>query len=129
MGRAGALAYLGKHDKAVAEALLVSAEKSLTGINLYNLACTFAVASAAARRDEKLSVSERNQRGDQYAVQAVSVLDRARAAGFFNVRAPVEWMKKDKDLDALRERADYKKLLTDVEAQTKSDNAGKSDRS
>jgi hypothetical protein len=38
-------------------------------------------------------------------------------------------MKKDKDLDALRERADYKKLLTDVEAQTKSDNAGKSDRS
>jgi serine/threonine protein kinase/tetratricopeptide (TPR) repeat protein len=116
-GLAGALAYLGKHERAATEAAKIVEEKSLGATNLYNLACALSVASAAARNDQKLSSSERDRLADQYAAQAVSTLNQADAAGFFAMRTPLEWMKKDKDLDTLRSRADYKKLLTEIEAR------------
>jgi serine/threonine-protein kinase len=119
LGRAGTLAYLGKHQEATGDAALVAEEKSLTGQNLYNLSCALSVASTAARKDEKLSSSERERRSDLYAARAVAVLARAHAAGFFIVRGPAEWMKKDKDLDPLRARTDFKQLLADIEAHLK----------
>jgi hypothetical protein len=45
----------------------------------------------------------------------MSALQQATRAGFHNV----EHMKKDKDLDPLRSRDDFKKLLADLEEQTR----------
>jgi hypothetical protein len=42
-------------------------------------------------------------------------LERARKAGYFNDAARVELMKQDSDLDFLRGRADYQKLLAELE--------------
>src|SRR5262249_30327628 len=74
LGRGSALACLGKHAEAAAEASLVYAEKSLTGINLYNLACTWAQAAAAADQDAMLPRPERDQLQEQYAGRAVAAL-------------------------------------------------------
>jgi eukaryotic-like serine/threonine-protein kinase len=50
--------------------------------------------------------------GAKQAELAMEWLKMAVAAGFKNV----EQMKKDRDLDALRDREDFKKLLAELEA-------------
>jgi hypothetical protein len=114
------LAHLGQHDQATAEATKVLLEKSLDGYNLYNLACIFTVSSAAAHKDVNLSSAERDKQSEQYAARAVNLLTRAQTAGLFALAANVQNLKKDKDLDPLRSRTDYKKLVAEIESQLKS---------
>ena len=49
---------------------------------------------------------------DADADRAIAWLRKAIAAGYTNV----DHMKTDRDLDALRDRADFKKLLADLQA-------------
>ena len=46
------------------------------------------------------------------------MLGKARKAGYFKEATDVEHLKKDSDLDSLRSRDDYKKLVADLEAKT-----------
>jgi tetratricopeptide (TPR) repeat protein/tRNA A-37 threonylcarbamoyl transferase component Bud32 len=103
--RALSLARAGDHVRAVAEANAVAESKGVTGGTLYDLACVCALAAAAAKDDAKHE--------DQYAARAVELLRQAVAAGFTDVTH----MKKDKDLDSLREREEVKKLLAEWEAR------------
>ena len=82
---------------AVAAAGELVPKNDLNNGEVYDLACVYAVAS------DKLPGNR-----EEYAVRAVELLRRAIAAGYKD-RAHME---KDGDLDALRGRADYKKLLT-----------------
>jgi tetratricopeptide (TPR) repeat protein len=75
--------------------------------SLYNLACLYGLATAATKDD--------SIRADQYATRAVDFLTRARAAGYFKERAKVEHFKKDENLRALRDRADFQRFLGDLE--------------
>jgi hypothetical protein len=53
----------------------------------------------------------------RYAVRAVKLLRQAQKAGYFKAKANVEHMGKDKDLDPLRQREDFRKLVADLQKQ------------
>jgi hypothetical protein len=115
MGRAMAIARSGDHERAAAEA------RGLTGASAvlpqgwsYNLACVFALASAAARHDQALPPDRRDARAEQYAIAAVGWLNKARVAGFFRDPSLVELVRKDRDLDALRSRPAFQLFLMDL---------------
>jgi non-specific serine/threonine protein kinase/serine/threonine-protein kinase len=76
--------------------------------SLYNAACwrgiTAAVFAEAGKADESKADADR----------AMDWLRKATAAGYKNSAH----IKKDKDLDALRDREDFKKLLSELEAKT-----------
>jgi tetratricopeptide (TPR) repeat protein len=107
--RAVCLVRIGNHDQAVAEANTVAQGKDVRGDTLYNAAGVFALASAAVKDDPKLA--------DRSAARAIGLLRQAQAKGYFKETAKIEHMKKDTDLDPLRQRDDFKKLLADLEAK------------
>ena len=78
---------------------------SVTGSTVYDLASICALASAAVKDDAKLQ--------DQYAARAVELLRQAFAKGY----KEAAHMKKDKDLDALRDREDFKRLVAELETK------------
>jgi tetratricopeptide (TPR) repeat protein len=108
LGRAYGMARF-EPKKAVAEADAVLREDPPSNL-IYNAACVYALSSARIQ-DATLS--------DQYAARAVALLREAREKGYFNTPAGVEHLKKDADLEPLRGRADYQKLLAELEAAKK----------
>jgi tetratricopeptide (TPR) repeat protein len=105
--RALALAHGGDHAKAVAEAGALTRDDNTSGDTLYDAACVYGLSAHAVKDDA--------QRQEQYAGQAVALLRRARAAGFFNAAAQVEHVQKDDDLAALRDRADFRQFVADLQ--------------
>jgi hypothetical protein len=71
---------------------------------LYNAACAYALCAATAKKPVAPG-------SDKLAEEAMSLLKQAVAKGYKNAAH----MKQDKDLDALRQRADFKKLVSDLE--------------
>ena len=65
--------------------------------------------------DPKTPAADAARLAKEQADLAMAWLHKAVAAGFKDA----EHMKKDKDLDALREREDFKKLLAELEAKKK----------
>jgi tetratricopeptide (TPR) repeat protein len=106
-GRAMSLARAGEHARAVAEAAFLAELKGHTGQTLYDLACVCALAAADAQGDARLR--------EQYAARAVALLRQAIAAGYTDAAG----MKKDRDLDALRDRADFRAVLAETRANNK----------
>jgi serine/threonine protein kinase/tetratricopeptide (TPR) repeat protein len=116
--RAATMAHLGKHGQATAEANTVVSRKSVPGGTLYDAACVYSLSSDAAHKDTQLSQEKRDGLGEQYAIYAIQLLTKAREVGFFKNPANVEHMKKeDKDLDPLRLREDFQKLLRELEGK------------
>jgi serine/threonine protein kinase/tetratricopeptide (TPR) repeat protein len=84
--------------------------------NIYDNACYRAVTSAAFRAaandartaDAKMAAAKQ---ADADADRAMTLLKQAVTAGFNDVAH----MKQDKDLDALRDRADYQELIAELE--------------
>jgi len=109
--RAESLARMGQHGPAITEVDVLAARKSMSANNLYNLACICSLCSAAVRRDTQLNKAEQNQKADQYAALAIDFLKKAKAAGFFKPADVIEDVRKDKDLDALRQRRDFQELF------------------
>ena len=54
-----------------------------------------------------------------YARQALALLRRAQAAGFFKDRAKIERLKKASDLAPLQQREDFRKFVAELEAAAK----------
>ena len=107
--RAVTLIHSGDHARAVAEANALAAEKNVTGTTLYDAACVLSIASSVVKQDAKLQ--------EQYAVRAVELLTLAEGRGFFKDARNIEGMNKDIDLEPLRRRQDYKKLLAELGAK------------
>jgi serine/threonine protein kinase/tetratricopeptide (TPR) repeat protein len=105
MQRALTLAHLKNHVSATAEANEVVESKKLPNYLRYDAACVFAVASTAVRDDPKLI--------EQYAVRAVELLRLAYQRGYKDEPD----LRDDKNLDALRSRKDFQKLLAELEAK------------
>jgi tetratricopeptide (TPR) repeat protein len=103
--RALTLGRQGQWAGALAEADKVSTSQKLSGTGLYDLACTYALNAAA----------EGGRPAEAQAARAVEMLGRARKAGFFDGATFVEKLKKDADLDPLRKRPEFQKLLAEVE--------------
>src|SRR5262249_34163457 len=102
------LARAGKHVEAAARAGTFAAEEP-DGDSFYNLACVFALCAKVVRTsDTKLAES--------YAVQAVEMLGRSAAEGYFADPKNRKQLQGDADLDVLRERADFKKWFSSLPA-------------
>jgi tetratricopeptide (TPR) repeat protein len=77
-----------------------------------NLACMYALlAGVAAEAGSDMSVAE----GQAAADKAMAALRRAIAAGYRNI----ELLRTNNDLDTLRSRADFRKLVKELEAKTR----------
>jgi serine/threonine protein kinase/tetratricopeptide (TPR) repeat protein len=105
----------GKVAEAVADADMLTKDPATPGSTLYDAACVYALAAyalaaAAVPTDAKQRAA--------YADQAIAFLRRAQATGFFKDRRRVEHLKNDTDLDALRPREDFQKIVVELEAAT-----------
>ena len=100
--RADSQVRAGMTTQAVAEITDLAKSAKWDNGDWYNAACVVAIASGknAAKRDE-------------YAAQAIDLLRKAVAAGY----SDAEHIAKDSDLDALRERADFRELLASLKAK------------
>ncbi len=83
--------------------------------NAYDATCGLALCIHIVEKDDKASDEERAKRVQFYGDQSVTMLRTAVAKGYKNAAH----MKRDKDLDALRDRDDFKKLLAELEAKAK----------
>jgi hypothetical protein len=115
--RPAPLARLGDHLQATAEIETLLQEGSVQGLNLYTFAYAYALSSSAAANDARLPPSERTKLADKYGQRSVEMLSKARATGYFQNPGRLARMKEDDDLDAIRDRADFKKLLADLDAE------------
>ena len=98
-----------------AEVDQLARSKSLSGAVLCDLARIAALSSAAAGKDSKLSEADQTRLAKQHAGRAVGLLQQAREAGYFQDAARVANLKTDSDLAPLRARADFQKLLAELE--------------
>ena len=84
--------------------------KRTDALGLYNAACLRAATAAVIRATDNSPASR--QLADAEADRAMVWLNQAIAAGFKNAA----YLKRDRDLNALRDRADFAKLVTRLEA-------------
>jgi serine/threonine protein kinase len=82
---------------------------------LFELARFFAKTSASYREDTELAQVDRDRLAEKYAVRAVDLLERARQTDFFIPAPNRDKLKNEKDLDALRSRPDFQRLLLSVD--------------
>ncbi len=103
------------YSRAVAEAQDLartsSASHPLAGGDLYNLACSFALASMAARADKQLSFAERQRLAKSYAATALEWLERTAESGFLEDPDHRDQARRDPDLGPLRDTSEFRKLL------------------
>jgi serine/threonine protein kinase len=103
--------YLLKEQKLAAAVESAAKMKERAGdkaVQLYNVACAYALCAGAAMNPVANAPS-----ADKLADEAMALLKQAVAQGFNDA----DYMKKDDDLGALRERDDFKKLLAELEAK------------
>jgi serine/threonine-protein kinase len=115
MARALSRARAGFMNPATSEADDLA--KNADGAALYNAACVYSLCAAAAKDDAKLR--------DLHAGRSLVLLRRAQAAGFFKPRAEIDLLKKDRDLAALRDRAEFNDFVTGLQ-KAPPDKTGKS---
>jgi len=95
------------------------AEGRVQALNLYTFAYVYSLCSSAAANDARLPPAERARLADKYGVRAVELLRKAQAAGYFREPGRLAHMREDEDLDAIRTRPDFRRLLVEVESEAK----------
>jgi tetratricopeptide (TPR) repeat protein len=111
------LAKLGEHKEAAAKAEALAQKTDLRADALFHLALAFTASIAAVRQDPKLSAMEKDQLANHYGSRAMALLGRTRSTGFFTDPAMVRELRiAFLDWGPLYSRADFKKLLAELEA-------------
>jgi hypothetical protein len=100
------LAHAGHHFRAASEAEDLAASKMITVSALYDCACVISLCSSGIKDDA--------EKKKQYADKAIKILDRAIASGYANM----ENLKSDDDLIAIRDREDFKSMLSSLEKKS-----------
>ena len=113
-------AFAGDFREAVAELKEITDERIPVPL-LYTVASAYSLAAGAVLRDATIPPAKRKELSEEYASRAVAVLNKARKLGYFSKSTTIQIMKKDSDIDPLRSRQDYKKLLRQLESVKKSD--------
>jgi hypothetical protein len=112
-GLARARARQGDHEAALRGIEPALKDASLSASHVYDAGCAFALASAAAAHDARLTPAERLRLGEQYAARSVEWLERAFSKGYHDLAN----LKKDTDLASLHARGDFKQLVNKLEAE------------
>jgi serine/threonine protein kinase len=107
LGRANTLVRCGKPAEAVVEADAVAQANGVPFHLLYGAACIYALASSAMTED--------TAKQERYAVRAVELLGNAIDRGFKDA----EKLQKDSDLERLKLRADYQKVMQRIASKNK----------
>jgi tetratricopeptide (TPR) repeat protein len=115
LDRGRTLARGGDHRAAGAEAESIARLGAAKGNTAYTLARIHALAAAAARRDDRLTAPEQDKQAERYAQAALAWLRGVSAAGWFRRAGNLQALREDKDLDALRARDDFQRLLREAE--------------
>jgi tetratricopeptide (TPR) repeat protein len=114
--RAMNLAAAGEHARATAEADDLAADARANGEGAWGLAITYARSLRAARSDRGLPSAERDALAERYAARAVALLQKLGKEGYFSQDpAHAQALRTDADLDVLRDRDDFRRLLAEVE--------------
>jgi eukaryotic-like serine/threonine-protein kinase len=109
---AGCDAQLGAHALAAERADWLVEQKGFTADNHYKLACVYALAAKAARSDSQLATDQREPMAERYAAAAIALLVRLSAEGYFKTpESRAKLRKGEPDLESLRARPDFRKLL------------------
>jgi hypothetical protein len=77
----------------------------------YDAACALSLCIRIVQSNDKASQEDRDRQASNFGNEAMGLLREAVGNGFNDAAH----MKQDKDLDALREREDFKKLLAELE--------------
>jgi tetratricopeptide (TPR) repeat protein len=109
--RAQDLARAGDHVRAAAEAQELEADPKVGADGLCNLAVVYACALGPARSAAGLTPAERDALAERYGSQAVVLLAKLQAQGYFREASRSWALKNDPDLQPLRRRADFQNLL------------------
>ena len=111
--RAATLARAGKHVEATKEAALLLPLVKTPGA-MYSFACVYSLAVAAVEADTKLPASERQKLAADYTAASVKLLSGAHAAGLFKSPEDRRKLAVDPDLEAVRSRPEFKKLVSEI---------------
>jgi hypothetical protein len=112
-------ALVGAHAGLLDQASAVQAAERLRDLgwdppgNTYDAACAVAQCIPIVEKAEGLDAAKRRATVQFYGDQAMAMLRAAVAKGYKDI----EHLKKDDDLKPLREREDFKKLVTELEAK------------
>lgn len=109
---AGARLGLGEHVPAAAAAEEVLRADCQPAEDACLAAGVLARCGPAAEKDSRLPEAKRKQLADDYGSRAVAALRRAREQGFRDVAE----LKKDRNLDPIRKREDFGKLVRELES-------------
>jgi hypothetical protein len=112
--RALALARIGKHAEAAAEAGPLRQEAQGVGPVLYELAQTFGHCAAAAAADAGLSAADRARLSGEYASSALVLLREAKDAGYFTAET-IAALKTEPAFRSISDRREYRALLDSLE--------------
>jgi serine/threonine-protein kinase len=121
LGRAELRAAQGERVPAVAEARELAAKAPEKESILANAGYVYSEALAAVFRDSTLNKDQREKLAQEYGAAAVSLLTRAYAVEDRVTPAVVRSLKRDKLLDPLRTRDDFKHLLDSLELKLQSE--------
>jgi serine/threonine-protein kinase len=116
--RALAQIKLGNHVAAGADADILSKVSPIAPSNLYALAALYALAHEVSLKDASLSDEDKGKVPERYAAAALKTLRRAQAAGMFDNPQIRDRVKTNPDLVSLRQRADFKTFLAELEKET-----------
>jgi serine/threonine-protein kinase len=111
-------ALAGRHAPAVAEANDAAKDPELTSRQLVGLAGACALAAEAVARDTQLLATQGKRLREEYAVQAMALLRKARAAGYFKAGPTIDQLGQSPDLAALRPRADFQQFVRELNGRT-----------
>ncbi len=93
---------------------MAAKKKSAPG-DIYNTACIYSLCAAAARKDPKLPAADKANLHDAYTKAAIRLLRHAFARGYQDLAH----LKKDPDLDGLRDQEEFQKLMRELEVRVK----------
>ncbi len=114
--RALCFARMGNHQMAIKEVNeLGNDQRTMTGEAVFDLARICAVCASAVTSDVKLS--------ERYAEHAFDFLKQAHEMGFFmdpatelGALSPIDRLRQDPDIDFLRQRNDFRNLISEIES-------------
>jgi tetratricopeptide (TPR) repeat protein len=87
-------------------------EKALPPALLFELAGTYALSVAPAKRDPGRKAAERDKLAERHAAKSVALLRRVRDTGYYGDRGLAGKVGADPSFEALRDRADFREALT-----------------
>jgi serine/threonine-protein kinase len=102
---------MGDSSSAVEQTETVLRERPRSEIVWYNAACVYSLAVRLVRKNEKLPAARRMELAQQYGARAVVLLQEAVARGW----ALVAPLRTEPDLEPVRDRDDFQKLLQELE--------------